>query len=197
MQGEKQHEMYYKVRNAYLLIYERAPYSMNQIRTVIDGLKLCQNQEEVTKVFKDAKIDKSYFEEDMTGKVSEIIAKADSDDYAKYQLSKAVLNPDFVEFIIDILASADASPIIYCEYKKWRTVDLEFPTLSQFQSLNSAPVAASLLQSTECWKFLLTFVFTVVIRVHKYSKEKLYATLASIKQLLKKNLHLCIWLIET
>ena len=197
IQGDKQQEIFYKIRNAYILIYERAPYSMKQVRTVIDGLRLSQNKEEIAQVFQKASAGKAIFEEAKAGKVSQTILNSISDDFAKYQLAKAVLNMDFVEFIIDILTAVDTTPIINFPYKKWKTVDLEFPTLPQIQSLVEAPLAANLLQSMECWKFLLKFVFTVVIRVNRYSKDKLYNTLRAIKQLLKTNLQFCIWFVET
>ena len=188
MMGKKD-ELREKVKNAYLLIYERDSYF--QMPTI----KLLKEEQKVTKDFaglklkyEGAKVDGTTFS-NVT--VSSDLQQQLVQENIKYKMTKIVLNLNYIKFFDYLILNSTQS--IINDYKLLDKYNLQLPLLAD---LPKEQQNANLeIYSVRQWKFFFIYSFTTLLRVTL--KNHFPPILKTFKTVLKNNIVLCAWLLET
>ena len=188
---DRNHEMFIKTKNAYMLFYERHEYyHIKEIAGVIEKSRLAYNQTsaQLKEIFSKSKINKA----ELLINLPSELQKSLLEDNAQHALMRTYLNSNYINLISHIITEFPIS--ISAEYKKLTHINLHDPLL-----LNKPD--DSYMQIFSAWRFLFKFIFTALLRIKSTDKESLYKKMLPIltkcQILLSKDVGLCIWLIQS
>ncbi|MDR3547964.1 MAG: hypothetical protein P4M11_06835 [Candidatus Pacebacteria bacterium] len=188
---DSSHEMFTRIKNAYMLIYERkALFRVEKLVQIAGELRGVQSEEEIGKKFETAKIAMS----ETSPKVSEDVQKQVLENTARNKIRKTVLNMDFLQFVSHIILSY--GPSAAADYRRCKGVDLQCD-LTVSVGKDALPAVTEYAPVLQTWKFLVQFVLTVLLRVKEESSVPLYQVLKSVKAALAKDIGLSMWLVES
>ena len=170
---EENHELFQRIKNAYVLTYERRCYY--KIKEI--DLRDYESEELMLKEYEKFKV--QYIEPLIPDNLSKIIIQ----EMVKSCESQTVLTRDFSKFVCRSIENY--SPSMPMEYKTLREIELQRPVINN-------PI-----ESIEVWKFFSLFIFTTLLRLKKDEQLDLYYILKSYNEGLAKNTAMSFWLIET
>ena len=167
---DSKHELFYKTKNAYLLIYERKSfYNLPELELIDYG-----KEEEMIKAHEQVKVHLKEPE------IPQEISKGVIEESSKSSISQLILSVDFAKFMYGLIENCEITK--ENDYETLRKIDLQV-TLKD-----------SLIES---WKFLSLYIFKVLLRTKENNEKNYYQILNFYKKALKGSTGLSIWLLET
>ena len=136
-----------------------------------------------------AKVDPSII---ATPKINEDTEKLIQEESEKVKARKTILNNDFIRFVSDL--------IIKYHQKQLNDYEIieKFALQGNLRNQVSLPQQLTdYLDTFETWKFLCRFIFTALLRIKQDSKGPSLTVLRALKNAMRYDLCLCIWILET
>lgn len=188
MMGKKD-DLREKIKNAYLLIYERVSYfHMPTIKLLKEEQKEVKDFAALKLKYENAKIDGTSL---LNITVSHDLQKQLVQENVKYKMTKLVLNLNYIKFFDYLILNSPH--LVANDYKMLDKYNLQLSLLGEEPKGQQPDDLQN--SSIRQWKFFFIYSFTTLLRVTL--KNHFPPIIKIFKTVLNNNILLCAWLLET